>query len=232
MGAKPSTQEGKKHFIESIMRCNGLYQSKLVRAIADGSFPKRKLPILAEQVYLQEKWPSHIAHVYLKFDERSLNDRILINYIISIIRAENLGVGSKGIPHIDLVRRFAQFTGVADSRLDSALPTVQNRTLMDWCDMSALERPWIEGFAVHIACESQVTAMAKIARGLKLHYGAREDDVLFWTVHGGPLERKHSREGLAILANHTSKAVERDVLYSYEMSCKLLCEFYDSIQGD
>lgn len=208
------------------------YRSKLAEAILTGRFPEKKLGVLAKQVYLQEKWPSHIAHVYLSMDESALGDRELVKYVISIIKAENLGVGSLGIPHSELASRFARSVGVSDNQLKTAIPTVQNRALMDWCDMSALERPWIESFAVHIACESQMRLMAKIAKGLLLNYRATAEDVLFWTVHAGPLESKHARDGLNLLAKHTSKKDEKNVLYSYEMSCKLLSQFYNSILGE
>lgn len=221
----------RKALIDKLVHCQDINESKLVDAIRTGTFPRTRLHLLAEQVYLQEKWPSHIARVYLKLDEPALADRSLIEYIISIIKAENLGVGSKGIPHSDLAVTFALSTGVSKSSLMAAQPNTRNRALMDWCDMSALERSWLEGFAVHIACESQVTSMAKIARGLSMHYRVREKDNLFWRVHGGPLEMKHSQEGLALLAKHTSKASEEDVVYNYEMSCSLLRQFYDSILG-
>ena len=41
---------------------------------------------LAVQVYLQEKWPSHIAQVYLGLDEEALADPQVIDYLISIIK--------------------------------------------------------------------------------------------------------------------------------------------------
>jgi pyrroloquinoline quinone (PQQ) biosynthesis protein C len=224
--------KGRKALVEKLARCQDNNESKLVDAIRTGIFPRTRLGLLAAQVYLQEKWPSHIARVYLKLDEPALADRELVGYIISIIRAENLGVGSRGIPHSDLAIRFGLSVRMSKKALLTAQPTVQNRALMDWCDMSALERSWLEGFAVHIACESQVKSMAKIARGLSMHYGVREKDNLFWRIHGGPLEMKHSQEGLALLAKHTSKANEEDVVYNYEMSCRLLSQLYDSILGD
>lgn len=225
----PSTQYQNKQFLDLISHFHEVYKSKLADMILEGSFPKERLPLLAVQFYLLEKWPSHIAHVYLGLDEQALADRDIVNYIITIIKAENLGVGSKGVPHSMLARRFAIFTGLSDEDLDIAHPTTQNRTLMDWCDMSALERPWIEALAVHIACESQVKSMAKIANGLKFHYGTSKENVQFWSIHGGSIEKKHSQHGLALLAKHTSKAEEENVLYSYKMSCRLLCEFNDSI---
>lgn len=218
-----------KLYIKKILECQSMYKSKLADAIYTGHFPKNRLGLLAKEVFLQEKWPSHIAHVYLQMDEVALADKALVQYVISIIKAENLGVGSKGVAHSDLAIKFGLFAGISKSELKKAEPTVANRTLMDWCDMSALERPWIEAFAVHIACESQVNLMARVAKGLFLNYGATKDDILFWDVHGGPIEAKHSREGLHLLAKHTSRKNEKNVLYSYEISCKLLCQFYDSI---
>jgi len=222
----------KGSFIKLLCSRQDSFQSKLVGAIVDGWFPRERLALLAEQLYLQEKWPSHIAHVYLKLDECALSDRALIKYIISILRAENLGVGSRGIDHSELASKFASFVGLPPDRLKAAQPTVQNRALMDWCDMSALERPWKEALAVHLACEGQASSMAKIGKGLAKNYGVTKDAMLFWYVHGGPVERRHSKAGLAILARHTSIAEEENVLYCYEMSCRLLCQFYDSILGD
>ena len=220
-----------KQIARAIIRFHEKYEIKLATAVLEGTFPKERLRVLAEQVYLQEKWPSHIAHVYLGLDEEALAERKLVNYVLTIIRGENLGVGSKGVPHSALARRFAQFTGLTERDLKKAQPTNTNRTLMDWCDMSALERPWIESLAVHLACESQAIPMARIAKGLTLHYGASNDDIQFFLVHGGPVERNHARKGLALLTQHVKRSEEDGVLYAYKMSCRLLCEFYDSILG-
>lgn len=220
-----------KQLARAIIRFHEKFPIKLATAILEGTFPKERLRVLAKQVYLQEKWPSHIAHVYLGMDEEALAAQGLVNYVLTIIRSENLGVGSKGIPHSVLARGFGQFTGLTDKDLEKAQPTNANRTLMDWCDMSALERPWIESLAVHLACESQAIPMARIAKGLILHYGASDNDIQFFLVHGGPVERNHARQGLALLTQHVKRSEEDGVLYSYKMSCRLLCEFYDSILG-
>ena len=95
--------------------------------------------------------------------------------------------------------------------------------------MSALDRPWLEALAVHVACESQVKTMRSIARGLQIHYGASPRDVEFWTVHGGPVERRHMEEGLSIIADYTRPKNKASVEYAYKVSCQLVCNFYDSI---
>ena len=218
--------------LEAIININNRHKSRLGDAILEGSFPKERLPLLAEQFYLQEKWPSHIANVYLALDEEGLADLELVNYIIAIMKAENLGVGSKGIPHSILASDFAVFTGITLDKLKSAIPIPQNKALMDWCDMSILDRTWLDALAVQLACESQVESMAKIAKGLRLHYGASKDDVQFWSIHGGSVEKKHMNNGLALLIKHTSNENKENVLYYYEMSFKLLVELYDSILGN
>ena len=224
----PYTKKRPGKFLDSIRYFHEKYASKLGEDILEGSFPRGKLKMLAKQFYLQEKWPSHIARVYLALDEQALADRDLVYYILAIIKAENLGVGSKGVPHSVLARDFGLFTGLSDGDLAAARPTTQNRALMDWCDMSMLDRPWRESFAVQIACENQVQSMANIAKGLTFHYGASKEDIQFWLVHGGPIEKKHSKQGLTLLAKHTSNADEQDVLYAYEFTIRLLCEFYNS----
>ena len=201
-------------------------------AIRDGTLPRKNLETLAEQIYLQEKWPSHIARVYLKLDESALADVKLVRYILSIIRAENLGVGSAGVAHSELAKIFAQFTGISERRLTRATPNAQNRALMDWCDMSEMDRPWIEAMAVHLACESQVRAMSVIRKGLRRHYGASEAQVVFWKVHAGQVERRHAKEGLSLLTSHTPREKQPDVVYAYRMTCRLLKDFYDSILGE
>jgi len=205
------------------------YESNLGPSILAGTLSRSKICRLAEQVYLQEKWPSHIAHVYLNLDDVALSDRAVVSYILNIIRSENLGVGSKGINHTDLAKQFALAMRVSWPRLARARPTVPNRMLMDWCDMSAGERPWLEALAVQVACENQMPTMRQIARGLVRHYGLRRAHILFWLVHGGPVERKHAADGLWLLATRTPRNDEHSVLYSYRMTCRLVCEFYDSI---
>jgi pyrroloquinoline quinone (PQQ) biosynthesis protein C len=215
--------------LESLSRFNALYETRLGKAILEGAVPKKKIQLLAKQVYLQEKWPSHIAHVYLHLDENALADRRVVRYILSIIQAENFGVGSKGASHTELVRRFACSVGLSEGSMRAARPIPTNQMLMDWCDMSALDRPWLESLAVHVACESQATTMRRIAQGLHLHYGVSLEDVEFWRVHGGPVEKRHMAEGLSILSEYTNSKNTTSVEYAYKVSCQLVCNFYDAI---
>lgn len=219
----------KEEALESFGRINALYQTRLGSAILEGSVPTRKIQLLAKQVYLQEKWPSHIAQVYLNLDENALADRRVVRYILSIIRAENLGLGSNGVSHTELARRFACSIGVSEKSLSNAHPISTNKMLMDWCDMSGLDRSWLDALAVHVACESQVTTMRSIARGLHAHYGVSLEDVEFWTVHGGPVERGHMKEGLSILSDYATSENYTSLEYAYEVSSKLVCKFYNSI---
>jgi pyrroloquinoline quinone (PQQ) biosynthesis protein C len=218
-----------KRYLQLLGQSHTECHTKLGKAILDGNLSKSRIQLLAKQVYLQEKWPSHIAHVYLNLDEEALANRRVIKYILSIIRAENLGVGSGATSHTELAGRFAVSVGVSRKALDSAQPIPSNRMLMDWCDMSALDRPWIEAFAVHIACESQVQTMKMIGRGLQTKYGISAENVQFWTVHGGPVERSHMANGLSILADHLTPKNMASVEYAYRTSCQLLSNFYDSI---
>ena len=97
---------------EAFQSIESKYRSTLGDAILSGKASKSAVKTLGLQCYLQEKWPSHIAHVYLGLDERGLADRELVNYILTIIRAENLGVGSKVVAHSELARRFLASLGV------------------------------------------------------------------------------------------------------------------------
>lgn len=212
-----------------VERCHERHTTRLGDAVYTGSLPRSRLPLLATQFYLQEKWPSHIAHVYLSLDDEALSDHELVTYILAIIRAENLGVGSKGIAHSALARRFAAFVGVTDRELRRASPTPANRAIMDWCDLSGLDRPWIEALAVQMACESQIDLMAQVAKGMRRHYGASPSDNEFWSVHGGRVEKDHSRRGFALLAKHTTSKNMTDVLYAYEMTCRLHAAFCNSL---
>ena len=225
MPVKKISRDG---FVEAIAEIDRLYSIAFADSIREGALPNERLRDLAAQVYLQEKWPSHIANVYLQLDEEALAQHDVVKYVISIIKAENLGVGSNGVPHAELARQFAYFSGLSEVELQRAKPTVENRALIDWCDMSELERPWLEALAVQVAFESQVTAMSKIAKGLMLHYGASKEDAQLWIVHGGPVERKHKREGLAILAKYTTSEISGNVLYAYDMTSRFNRNFYDS----
>lgn len=205
------------------------YESGLGSSIAHGKLTRRTLRTLAIQVYLQEKWPSHIAQVYLGLDEEALADPQVVDYIISIIKAENLGVGSSGLTHTELARKFANFLGVSDSILRSSVPLATNQVLMDWCDASSLDRHWLDALAVHLACEAQHAMMRSIRKGLVKNYGAGYEDVRFWTIHAGPLERRHAREATAILVKYLTKDRESSIIYIYEVTCRLVRDFYDSI---
>lgn len=226
---KNPTKQGTCRYIERLVGLSALYKSSFCQAILNGTVTTRQLQVLAQQVYLQEKWPSHIAHVYLGLDEKALSDRQVVKYILSIIQAENFGIGSCGVSHTDLARRFASSMGLSQRSLGAAHPTDANRMLMDWCDMSALDRPWLEALAVHVAFESQARPMKMIAKGLQIRYAKSAHDVEFWSVHGGPVERQHMREGLAILERYIRPDNYSAVEYAYRVSCKLVCEFYDSL---
>jgi len=215
--------------IDRLTVLSSRYKPVLRQAIFDGIVTTKQIQVLAKQVYLQEKWPSHIAHVYLNLSEDALADRQLVKYVLSIIQSENFGVGSGGVSHTELARRFAFSMGLSERSLSTARPTPANRMLMDWCDMSALDRPWLEILAVHVACESQASTMKAIAKGLQAGYRKSADDVEFWTIHGGPVERRHMKEGLAILGHYIRPDNRSAVEYAYRVSCQLVCEFYDSI---
>jgi len=74
--------------------------------------------------------------------------------------------------------------------------------------------------------------MKQIATGLQIHYGASAEDVKFWAIHGGPVERRHMLEGLALLAEHTKPENSASIHYVYEFTCQLVGRFYDSmLQG-
>lgn len=84
------------------------YESnRTVRAISTGMFPRHLLPQLGIQLYLQECWPSHISFVYSNLDPTAVRDRDLVSYIVEVIRAESLGIGSGGISHAELAMKFA-----------------------------------------------------------------------------------------------------------------------------
>ena len=118
--------------MKAVFNIDRLYTIRLSASIREGSFPAERLRDLAAQFYLQEKWPSHIANVYLQLDEQALAQHDVVNYVISIIKAENLGVGSRGVPHAELARQFAYFTGLTKAELQRTKPTVENRALMEW----------------------------------------------------------------------------------------------------
>ena len=216
-------------FRDLIAPCADARKTGLGDAIRSGSLPKGRLRSIATQFYLQEKWPSHIAHVYLNLDDKTVANQEVIAYIIDIIQAENLGVGSDGVAHSELASRFAASVGVTAQELRRASPTPQNRALMDWCDLSALGRPWIEALAVQMACESQVALMAQIEQGLREHYGVSGHDAAFWSVHGGNVEREHARRGFLLLSKHTTRRNAGGVLYAYDVTCRLQMAFYESL---
>lgn len=207
------------------------YRIRFADAISSGTVDQNVLRELAMQVYLQEKYPSHIAYVYLTLEENQLEDSRVVRYILSILEAENLGKGSNGATHSELARRFAYSVGVTAEELACAAPTPANKALMDWCDMSAIERHWLDALAVQLACESQVESMQKIALGLKTHYHLSENDIQFWFVHGGPVEEQHRSEGLSLLRHNVTTENLNSVIYSYKMTCRFNQEFFDSLIG-
>jgi len=204
------------------------YEPRLGNAILMANVTRAQLQMLAKQIYLQERYPSHIAQVYLNLDAKGLDDTSLIRYIISIIRAENLGVGGHGITHAALAKRFALAVGVSTEDLLTAEPTPPNKVLMDWCDASALDRTWLDSLAVQVACESQIETMRSVARGLRRNYDLEPGALRFWQLHGGALERSHMNTGLAFLAKYTDATTIESLFYVYEITCQLLKTFYDS----
>lgn len=212
------------------------HKSRLGAEIRCGNASKMVIRKLARETYHQEKWPSHIAHVYLNLDAVGLRDPNIIKYVLSIIRAENLGVGSKGLSHRDLAVRFAKSVGISERSLDRSVPCSANQALMSWCDMSALDRTWQESLAVHLACEAQFELMEEIRAGLKSHYSVSSTNILLWTVHAGPVERRHAREGFSIIENHNSVAqsnrLRDSIVHNFTFTCQLLRVFYDSILED
>ena len=204
------------------------HESRLLEVARKGKLSRTQLRSLARQTHLQESLPSHMASVYLAFDEVALSDRELVGYVLEVIAAEDLGVGANDVPHVELSRRFAMCVGLRERDLRHIRPTPATRVLLDWCDMSELGRPWREALAVQLACESQFPLMDGMARTLQDRYGARSEDVAYWTVHGGQLERRHARAGLALLSRHVRRADLAGVLYAYEESCRLMARFYDS----
>ena len=217
-----------KSLSEYLQDTEDSYSVAIAQTIFDGSLPMNRLRELAIQVYLQEKWPSHAANVYMQMDELALANKDLIYYVLSIIKAENLGVGSKGVSHADLAKRFALSIGIQEDDLATAVPTIENRSIMDWCDMSELTRPWLETLAVQVACEGQVIALGKVARGITRHYGISKYDAELWYVHGGSVERRHKKEGLALLEKYTTEETMDDVKYAYSVTTRLNCEFFNS----
>lgn len=217
------------HLTTTLQQIAKAYQSPLGVAIRDGLLSRSALKVLAEQMYFQEKWPSHIACVYLGLDRAGLDDPSVIEYILSIIRAENLGVGSQGLTHHDLAERFARAVDVSPAQLRRAQPIAANQALMDWCDMSLQGRSWQESLAVHVACESQFDMMRVIRDGLSDHYHCPPKGFALWTVHAGRVERSHSRNGLRILEKHTRGSARRGVTYHYRFTCNLVRAFFDAI---
>ena len=73
--------------------------------------------------------------------------------------------------------------------------------------------------------------MRSIAVGLKKNYGASRRDVEFWRIHGSKIEIEHMERGRSIIARYATKKKIDGILYSYEMSCKLLLDLFDTIAG-
>ena len=219
------------HLRKALNEIDQRHRIRLADSVSSGTVGKHVLRELAKQVYLQEKYPSHIAYVYLSLEENQLEDSRVVRYILSILEAENLGKGSNGATHSKLARHFAYSVGVTAEELAFATPTPANKALMDWCDMSAIERHWLDALAVQLACESQVESMQKIAVGLKTHYHLSENDIQFWFVHGGPVEEQHRSEGLSLLRQNVTTENLNSVIYSYEMTCRFNQEFFDSLIG-
>lgn len=217
--------------IAHLNRTNEQHKIRLADLISSGTVEMYVICELAKQIYIQEKYPSHIAYVYLALEEKQLENSQIVKYIISILEAENLGKGSDGVTHSELARRFAYAVGVASDELANAMPTPANKTLMDWCDVSAMERHWTNSLAVQLACESQVETMRQIGLGLKSSYHVREDDLQFWFVHGGPVEEQHRSDGMNLLQRYVTKENLDSVIYSYEITCRFNKEFFDSLIG-
>lgn len=218
-------------FLEALTKINQRHKICLAESVSSGTVKMQTLCELAKQVHIQEKYPSHIAYVYLALEEEQLEDPQIVKYILSILEAENLGKGSDGVTHSQLANRFAYAVGATPEELANATPTPENKALMDWCDVSAMERHWMDALAVQLACESQVETMRQIALGLESRYHLRNEDIQFWFVHGGSVEEQHRSEGLRILQNNVTIENLNNVQYSYEMTCRFNKEFFDSFAG-
>ena len=64
------------NLIKELSQINRQYQVELADLISSGTVEAHVIRELAKQVHIQEKYPSHIAYVYLALEEKQLEERL------------------------------------------------------------------------------------------------------------------------------------------------------------
>lgn len=152
-----------------------------LQGIIEGSLSLDQVRGFCRQYYLHVRevlrW---IAQAYVNCPDPKIRLAIFENLV-----EEELGFYSKTKGHLDLLAEFGAALGLSREDLETSLPNYETAALIDCLELMSRTQPWyVTVAAIGIGFESQVPqTFGRVAAGLKKHYGLKDDDVLFWSVH-------------------------------------------------
>jgi pyrroloquinoline-quinone synthase len=152
-----------------------------LQGIIEGSLTLDQVRGFCRQYYLHVRevlrW---IAQAYVNCPFPDVRLAIFQNLV-----EEELGLYSKTKGHLDLLADFGAALGLSRDDLEKAEPNYETAALIDCLELMSRTQPWyVTVAAIGIGFESQVPqTFGRVAEGLKKHYGLKDQDVLFWSVH-------------------------------------------------
>ena len=187
-----------------------------------GELSKECLKEYAKEYYHHvKKFPCYLSAVHSHTEDAQTRRHLLNNLI-----EEEAGIPN----HPELWRSFAKGLGATDEEIDSHIPSLAIKhvveTFMDICQNS----PTAEGIASLYAYESQIPpiCISKI-QGLRQHYKMRNpEDWKYFTIHI-EADKEHAAVERELLDHYVSKENAQSVNYAVQRTLDTLWNFLSSL---
>ena len=200
----------------------GMIDHPVVSAIENGTMMLPQMKLFVEQFYLHVRnmLPS-IGEMYAKCPEEDAR-----NVLVKNLAEECLGVFTKTKGHPDLLLDFGAAIGmdIPATKLRTQVP--ESKRLTNYFEFMANCRPWfVPVSAICLGLESVVPpTFTRIADGLRKHYGMKEDQIVFWTLHI-VADVEHGDEGIDLVSRYALTPEARRLVFEGTVETSRL--YYD-----
>lgn len=208
--------------IDAQIQTKHLLNHYFYQAWTRGELSQECLREYAKEYYHHVKaFPRYLSAVHCRTDDAHTRRELLNNLI-----EEEAGNPN----HPELWRAFAKSLGASDEEIDSHIPSMAIKDVvnafMDICQNAGIE----DGIASLYAYESQIPSIcvSKI-KGLKQHYGMKDPEQWkYFSVHI-EADKEHAASERKLLSKYINKDNEFSITRSVERILNVLWDFLSSL---
>lgn len=113
-----------------------------------------------------------------------VTDREILEQLEEVMEEELTGKQTQSGNHVRLQERMAVALGMTLEELKNTRPHPETKARIYWQELIIRSRPWFLALGAKYGDEGQVApTSARLVPALKTHYGLRDDEIAFVSVH-------------------------------------------------